>query len=125
MNIAVLPQRLLSRIVDRLLYSLYLIKMLDCITFSYYKGEIANTNLRVPQRCVTERERGNNRTTPTVDYNQGHTRKKTTRTDTVHSRTDSFGTNTKCPSQRDVRVIESQNKGSINPFTARVFEGVL
>ena len=58
MNIAVLPQRLLSRIVDRLLYSLYLIKMLDCITFSYYKGEIANTNLRVPQRCVTERERG-------------------------------------------------------------------
>ena len=37
--------------------------------------------------------------------------KKTTRTDTVHSRTDSFGTNTKCPSQRDVRLIESQIKG--------------
>ena len=46
MNIAVLPQRLLSRIVDRLVYSLYLIKMLDCITFSYYKGEIANINLK-------------------------------------------------------------------------------
>ena len=76
MNIAVLPKGLLSGIVDRLVYSLYLIKLLDCITFRYYKGEMANTNLRLPQRCVTEGERGNNRTTPTVDYNQDHTRKK-------------------------------------------------